>query len=52
MSVMSYIDSINAAMKEEMERDPRVLFSGKTSGEKAACLKPRRVSMNSSEKSG
>lgn len=39
MSVMSYIDAINLAMKEEMERDPRVFVLGEDVGKKAVYLK-------------
>ncbi len=36
---MSYIDSINAAMKEEMERDPRVFVLGEDVGRKGGVFK-------------
>lgn len=39
MSVMSYIDAINLAMKEEMERDPRVFVLGEDVGRKGGVFK-------------
>ncbi len=48
MSVMSYIDSINLAMKEEMERDPRVFVLGEDVGKKAVYLKPQPAYTNNS----
>ena len=42
MAVMSYIDAITLAMKEEMERDGRVFFSEKMLGVKAVFLKRQR----------
>ncbi|MGV2516684.1 UNVERIFIED_CONTAM: alpha-ketoacid dehydrogenase subunit beta, partial [Bacillus subtilis] len=38
MSVMSYIDAINLAMKEEMERDPRVFVLGEDVGRNGGVL--------------
>ncbi|KGR81637.1 alpha-ketoacid dehydrogenase subunit beta [Lysinibacillus odysseyi] len=39
MPVMSYIDSINLAMKEEMERDERVFILGEDVGRKGGVFK-------------
>lgn len=39
MSVMSYIDAINLAMKEEMERDSRVFVLGEDVGRKGGVFK-------------
>lgn len=41
MPVMSYIDAVNLAMKEEMERDSKVFVLGEDVGKKAACSKLR-----------
>ena len=45
MAVMSYIDAITFAMREEMERDERFSFLEKMLVEKAAYLKRRMVYM-------
>ncbi len=46
MSVMSYIDAINLAMKEEMERDSRVFVLGEDVGRKGGVFKATADSMN------
>lgn len=50
MSVMSYIDAINLAMKEEMERDSRVFVLGEDVGKKVVYLKPLPACTNNLEK--
>lgn len=50
MPVMSYIDAITLAMKEEMERDPKVFVLGEDVGKKAAYLKRQRVFTSNLEK--
>ena len=39
MAVMSYIDAITLAMKEEMERDERVFILGEDVGRKGGVFK-------------
>ncbi|CAM5259315.1 2-oxoisovalerate dehydrogenase [Bacillus safensis FO-36b] [Bacillus safensis subsp. safensis] len=39
MPVMSYIDAITLAMKEEMERDPKVFVLGEDVGKKGGVFK-------------
>ena len=39
MTVMSYIDAINLAMREEMERDPKVFLLGEDVGRKGGVFK-------------
>ena len=39
MAVMSYIDAITLAMKEEMERDERVFVLGEDVGRKGGVFK-------------
>lgn len=43
MPVISYIDAITMALKEEMERDDKVFILGEDVGKKAVCLKRRPV---------
>ena len=43
MAVMSYIDAITLAMREEMERDEKVFVLGEDVGKKVACLKRHTV---------
>ena len=45
MAVMSYIDAITLAMREEMERDEKVFVLGEDVGKKVACLKRHTVCM-------
>ncbi len=40
MAVMSYIDAVTLAIREEMERDPKVFVLGEDVGKKVGCLKP------------
>lgn len=39
MPVMSYIDAVTLALKEEMERDPRVFVLGEDVGKKGGVFK-------------
>ena len=39
MAVMSYIEAINLAMKEEMERDEKVFILGEDVGKKGGVFK-------------
>ena len=43
MAVMSYIDAITLAMKEEMERDERVFILGEDVGRKGGVFKATTV---------
>lgn len=36
---MSYIDAVTTAIREEMERDPKVFVLGEDVGKKVECLK-------------
>ena len=49
MAVMSYIDAITLAMKEEMERDDRVFVLGEDVGRKGGVFKATQVFMINSE---
>ncbi len=42
MPVISYIDAVTMAIREEMERDPRVFVLGEDVGKKGAYLKRRK----------
>ena len=39
MPVMTYIDAINTALREEMERDPRVFIIGEDIGKMGGAFK-------------
>lgn len=52
MPVMSYIDAVTLALKEEMERDPRVFVLGEDVGKKGESSRRQRAFMSSLEKSG
>lgn len=52
MPVMSYIDAVTLAMKEEMERDPRVFVLGEDVGKKAEYSKRLPAFTISLEKTG
>lgn len=52
MPVMSYIDAVTLALKEEMEKDPRVFVLGRMSAKKAVYSRRQPVFTTSSAKSG
>lgn len=52
MPVISYIDAVTMAMREEMERDSRVFVLGEDVGKKAGSLKPLMVYTTNSVKTG
>lgn len=52
MPVISYIDAVTMAMREEMERDSRVFVLGEDVGKKVGSLKPLMVYTTNSVKTG
>lgn len=50
MPVISYIDAVTMAIREEMERDSRVFVLGEDVGKKVTYLKQPTDCTNSSEK--
>lgn len=52
MPIMSYIEAVTAALREEMERDEKVFLLGEDVGKKEEFLKRLKGYMNSLEKRG
>lgn len=46
MPVISYIDAVTMAIREEMERDPKVFILGEDVGKKAEYLRRQMDFMN------
>lgn len=52
MAVISYIDAVTMAIREEMERDPRVFILGEDVGRKGGVLRQLKDSMKNLVKNG